>query len=623
MPDVMIAGKIVKLKDQDAIGKGGEADIFDLGNGQAAKIFKGPTHPDFTGLPEEQKGARIRIDEHQKKLPLFPKNLHSNVVRPIDLVQDKQGRGIIGYTMPLVRGAELLLRYSEKNFRSSGIADETVRKIFLNLHNIVQDTHSKNVVLGDFNDLNVLVKGEEPYMIDADSFQFGGFLCKVFTGRFVDPILCNPLQHNLLLYRPHNENSDWYALSVMLMQSFLFVGPYGGVFAPKNKKDLIPHDQRPLKRITVFNPEVRYPKPARPYSILPDELLDYFHRLFEKDIRGEMPVRLLENMAWTRCSACGAEHARSTCPVCRQAAPAAVKEVTVVRGQVTATMVFQTSGVILQTACQSGDLFWLYHENNEYRREDRSVVLTGPLDAQIRFRMRKKETYFAKGNQIVEINNNGDKRKFDTDCMGVLPVYDVNENHVFWVEGGKLKKDGEWASEYIGDVLPKQTLFWTGKKMGFGFYRAGNIKIAFVFDPSVKGINDSVNISLLPGGIVDTTCYFTDSLAWFFASVEYGGKIINQCQVIDHLGRVVATAQEEKGQDSWLGTIRGKCVIGKFILSPSDDGLIRAEITSDKVVETKRFPDTEPFVDSESYLYPSKDGIFVANNKKIYLLKIS
>ncbi len=61
----------------------------------------------------------------------------------------------------------------------------------------------------------------------------------------------------------------------MLMQSLLFVGPYGGVYRPTDKKKTVLHDARPLKRITVFDPEVRYPKPARPYNMLPDDLLGY------------------------------------------------------------------------------------------------------------------------------------------------------------------------------------------------------------------------------------------------------------------------------------------------------------------------------------------------------------
>ena len=44
----------------------------------------------------------------------------------------------------------------------------------------------------------------------------------------------------------------------------------------------ITHDARPLHRITIFHPEVKYPKHAVPYGVLPDDILQYFHLVFEK-----------------------------------------------------------------------------------------------------------------------------------------------------------------------------------------------------------------------------------------------------------------------------------------------------------------------------------------------------
>ena len=111
------------------------------------------------------------------------------------------------------------------------------------------------------------------YLIDADSFQFGPFLCRVFTARFVDPLLCVPDATQLLLHQPHTAASDGYAYTVMLMQCLLFVGPYGGVYRPKDPAHRVPHEARPLHRMTIFHPEVQYPKPAIPYGTLPDELL--------------------------------------------------------------------------------------------------------------------------------------------------------------------------------------------------------------------------------------------------------------------------------------------------------------------------------------------------------------
>ncbi|MDP3770868.1 MAG: hypothetical protein Q8R16_01040, partial [bacterium] len=299
--DVYASGKKIRLDPSSAIGKGGEADVYDIGGGMVAKIFKPPTHPDFTGLSQEQRNAAERIVQHQRKLREFPANLPKRVVAPVDLVTERSG-DVVGYTMPFLRNAELLRRYSERGFRATGVPNAAVVAVLRDLWNTVEGVHRAGVVIGDFNDLNVLVRHAEAHLIDADSMQFGKFACPMFTARFVDPTRCDAKATSLLLHQPHTANSDWYAFAIMLFQSLLFVDPYGGVYVPKDPKARLPHDQRPLKRISVFHPDVRYPKPATHYRILPDDLLQYFHRMLEKDERGAFPHPLLEQLRWTTCT---------------------------------------------------------------------------------------------------------------------------------------------------------------------------------------------------------------------------------------------------------------------------------------------------------------------------------
>ena len=84
--DVFINRKRLRLKPQQAIGKGGEADVFTIGNGQVLKLFKPPSHPDYAGQPHEQQQAEARVAEHQAKLPAFPGHVPGRVVRPEALV---------------------------------------------------------------------------------------------------------------------------------------------------------------------------------------------------------------------------------------------------------------------------------------------------------------------------------------------------------------------------------------------------------------------------------------------------------------------------------------------------------------------------------------------------------
>ncbi|MEK9173440.1 MAG: hypothetical protein AAB594_02630 [Patescibacteria group bacterium] len=621
MTQVTIGGRRVTVSPSNAIGKGGEADIYNIGGGLALKLFKPPDHPDYEGLPREQRGAEERIRAHQQKLRLFPKNLPPNVVTPIDFALNRKLE-IVGYTMRFLSGAELLMRYSERRFRESGVGSDTILEIFKNLHGTVLGIHRSNVVIGDFNDLNVMVLGNECYLIDADSFQFDQFMCRVFTARFADPTLCDRALTSLMLVKPHNPMSDWYAFSAMLFQCLLYVDPYGGVYRPKNQIRRIPNGARPLKRITVFHSEVIYPKPAIPYRVLPDDILDRFHRIFEKDERGIFPIALIENMRWTKCGGCGIEHARDLCPECQKVAPGAIRQTIVKRGKVTATRIFRTNGRILYASVQNGNLKWLYHDVDGFKRENSSLVITGNLDPQIRFRISDKKTLLGKNGSLAVLEAGMDPKQIMVESFQNLPIFDANADHLYWAAEGQLKKSGALGDEYVGDVLSNQTLFWVGSKFGFGFYRAGNMNVAFVFDAEHRGINDNVKITRLRGQLVDSTCVFGDSRAWFFVATRESGKTINHCFVIARTGEVEAVADAEDGDGSWLGTIRGKATTGSMLFAPTDEGIIRLQIENSQIKEAARFPDTEPFVDSGSQLFVTKSGIYVVDRNEITQLTI-
>ena len=623
--EIFVGNQKIILRPNQAIGKGGEADIFNVGGGnEVVKIFKSPTHPDLIGFPEEQEAARRRIEEQQKKLPAFPKGLPGRVIQPQELAFDKGGR-IAGYTMRFLKGAEVLFRFGERSFREGKIPNQTVVEIFRDLYPTVAGIYREKAVIGDSNDLNVLVLGSEAYLIDADSFQFGPFLCRVFTARFVDPLLCQERNGGLMLNKPHNENSDWYAYLVMFMRILLYVDPYGGTYRPKDSNKRIPHDLRPLKRITVFDPEVRYPKPAIPYGVLPDDLLHHFFQVFVKDQRGIPPFKLVDNLRWTKCTVCGEEHARDKCPKCAAVAPAAIKEVEIIRGKVTSTRIFKTSGLILFAAYQRNNLFWLYHENQTFKREDGSTVIAGAIDPFMRFRICSQKTLIGLRGQVVEFNPLGPPQpeRISVDSFGLLPVFDANGQRKYWLQAGQLLRDGILGSEYVGDILEGQTLFWVGAKFGFGFYRAGNLNVAFVFDAESRGLNDRVKLPSLRGQLVDSTCVFTSNLCWFFVATKEGGKIVNRCVVINQKGAKEAAAEAEQGDGSWLSDLRGKCAVANFLLVATDDGVVRIELQNERLIRTREFPDTEQFVNSGCHLFSGQQGLFVVDRQEIRLLKIN
>lgn len=631
MTDVYVNGKRLRLDPAKAFGKGGEADVFDVG-GMALKLYKGPDHPDLAIDPSGQQAARERIEVHQTKLRAFPTGLPSRVVSPVDLATDRAGR-IVGYTMPMVSGAEVLLSYGQPD--RNGLAANDMLAVLRDLHASVNALHGSGVVIGDFNDLNVLVRDTEAHLIDADSFQFGQFACRTFTSIFVDPLVCDQKETSPMLIGAHSPDTDWYAYTIMVMRSFLAVGPYGGVYIPPTPAQAMQQAIRPLRRVTVWHPRVRYPKPAVPCDRLPDEMLHHFHEVFEKDVRGQFPGALLERMRWTTC-ACGAEHARATCPACQKQAPAAVVTSTEIRGKVTATTMLRTTGAILRVAIRRGKLDVLLADGTRLRSAiisggvaspsvDMGLLHPGIANPSMRYRIGGRGSVFiGKGSSVAELGPGGAvDQKLTADVAGSMPMFDTNSEHVFWVRGGVLQFDGDMGPERIGDVLEGQTVFWSGEQFGFGFYRAGSMARAFVFTARSSSLNDSVKMPQIIGKLIDAECVFSDDRAWLLTTTQEGASVVNRCCVMRADGAVEATAEAIDGDGSWLGRIRGGFAASNVLFVSTDDGLVQVRTSAGTVVVAKTFPDTEPFVNSSAQLFGMADGMYVVTSKSIARLVIA
>lgn len=626
--DVYVRDKRLRISPAASIGKGGEADIFDIGGGVALKLWKGPEHPDVKGLPEEERAAADRLLLVQDKMKVFPKGLPDRIVSPIDIACDKKNTTILGYTMRLVDGAESLLGLSEPTRRRTLGGNASVAML-VDLRKTVAAVHASGVVMGDFNDLNVLVRGNEAHIVDADSFQFGSFPCPVFTERFVDPLICDPNAARPIPMHPFSVDSDWYAFAVMVMTALLCVGPYGGVYRPKEPSKRIQECLRPLRRVTVFNPEVRYPKPAIPYRVLPDDLLHAFSLIFERDVRAPLPLHLLEGLRFTNCTACGFEHARGRCPECDHGI---ARECVVVRGYVKATRKFSTPGTIVAASWHGTSVEYVVHENSAYRREDGSIILRGPLDGLARMWTQGKTTFVGRGARVVVLEQTRVVETVGVDVCAGEPAFGVNERFAFYVQGGRLWRRtfgrngptlaglGSETAEPWGDVLAGQTRIWVGERLGFGYYRAGNVAVAFTFDTEKRGIRDAVRLPWPNGQIVKADAAIDNDKIWFFLAFAVAGRIVHRVIVLNADATVLGTADADAGDGSWLGTIPGKCAVGGVLFAATDTGIVRVEALPGGPSEVKRFADTEPFVQAGARLLVGREGIWVVDSCEITML---
>jgi hypothetical protein len=305
------------LAPAQLVGQGGEAEIYDLGDGRVVKWWKPPAHPDFDGLPDAQVAAARRIADAPAKLRALPAKLPSAVVTPSGLaLAGKSTSDAVGYVMPKVAG-EPLCSFGEPRWRREHpIAGDDVVAMLLALHDAIAGLHHAGVVIGDCNDLNVLVDARRVHLIDVDSYQLPGFPCVMFSERFVDPRM-----------RGADCDSDWFAFAIMVLRTLLFVGPWGGVHASCLAS------QRATRRLSVLASDITYPRSARPIATLPDELVGVLRAIFERDVRGTFPRGELERLRLRACTTCGETHARAVCPGCKAVAPPIV-----VRGRLRWTM---------------------------------------------------------------------------------------------------------------------------------------------------------------------------------------------------------------------------------------------------------------------------------------------
>lgn len=293
------------------------------------------------------------------------------------------------------------------------------------------------------------------------------------------------------------------------------------------------------------------------------------------------------------------------------------------RGNVTATQLFTTSGQILFANAPGGKLRYVYHESGAYWREGKTRLLHGPQDDSLHIRTWGDKTVLAKDTSVITLGADGSRSTQETGTVGRTPIFAANNSHLYWLDGNQLVHDGLHRPEIIGTVLPNLTQFWVGDHFGFGFYRAGALTRGFVFDMNRLGLDDSVPLPPMKGNLIDATCTFARNLAWFMVTIEEGGVLKHRCYVINNRGALRATAEATVGDGTWLGTgIRGHLATGEQLFVATDAGLIRVGIDGQALQVTREYPDTEPFLSTATQLLLTRDGIVAVTGRDITLLQI-
>jgi hypothetical protein len=601
----LIGGERFDPGSATILGTGGEGTVYGW-RGRAVKIF----HPLVAGLPAKENAAQMTaLAAKIAKIRAFPAPLPGCVAAPMDLVRTDAGE-IAGFVMNAITGGTEALRLGQRRWREGRIANAGVVDIMKDAHATLRALHARGVVVGDLNDANILVSPKNTaHFIDCDSMQFGTHRCMVGHERFLDPRLYGV---DLQARQAFSDASDWYAFTVMLFTSLLYVHPYGGQH-PTLRTQL----RRAEARHSVLRSDIVYPKAASHFRILPDALLEWCRGMFDLDRRGIFPGSLLE-FRWTTCS-CGAEHARNQCPECTVTTqvPRIIERH---RGHATKVTLFETKGRILFATMQGG-LKYLYEESSVVCREDGSRV--GPYDAsQPGFAICGATTWFATEHGMASACRGAQTASTMSDSFHGERIFDANARFTFRLENG-------WLSEAttgmrVGQVLEGQTWFRVGEELGFGFYRAGRLTFPFLFRPGESGIRH-LTLDPIDGHLVDVRALFDGERVLLLTAVELGGRRVHTMQLIGPDGAVLARASGSPEDQAMLASIHGKCMAHGRVLAATDGGLllIKPDLATRTFVEERIFTDTDAFLTAESELLAGPQGsVYVIDRKEISQLTI-
>lgn len=277
-------GTAVSLTPSHALGAGGEALVFPVPSEpqSVAKVYRRPT-------PEHW--AKLRCMLANPPVDPMQAQGHVSIAWPVDLLQVPDGtRRVVGYLMPRAAGQHALIDF----YNPVGRRKQCPLFNYLYLHRTarnlaaaVRAVHARGYVIGDVNEMNILVTDTALVtLVDTDSFQVRDgttgsvYRCPVGRPEFTPPELQNRTFRDLDRTPQH----DLFGLGVLIFQ-LLMEGthPFAGVYTVED--DPPPYEARILHGHYPYGTRtVPYrPMPsAPPIELLPPSLRELFLRCFEE-----------------------------------------------------------------------------------------------------------------------------------------------------------------------------------------------------------------------------------------------------------------------------------------------------------------------------------------------------
>ena len=140
------SGGTFTITDRMYIAAGGEGTIY-VNGGKAFKIYH-----DKNNVISLQKLKELSVINNP------------NVITPQDIIYDASTGEAIGYVTDFITDTEPLLKYFTKTYKQdNSISMAMILDLIKKMHLITSSIHSSNVLVVDYNELNVLIKNSEGF----------------------------------------------------------------------------------------------------------------------------------------------------------------------------------------------------------------------------------------------------------------------------------------------------------------------------------------------------------------------------------------------------------------------------------------------------------------------------
>jgi DNA-binding helix-hairpin-helix protein with protein kinase domain len=270
----------LSLSERNTLGVGGEARIYAMGTGLAAKVYHRPTA------------------EHAAKLAAMLANPpedpttgqgHTSIAWPSELLLSRQDDQVLGFLMPLVKGMSPIIDFYHPKTRRR--EHPLFNYLYLlrtarNLAGCAAALHARGYVIGDLNESNILLADTALVtLVDTDSFQVHDpangktYRCRVGKPEFTPP----ELQAVTFAQQDRLPEHDCFGLAVLLFQLLMegthpFAGRHFGPGEPPSLEQRIAAGQFPYARAS--GPTQLPMRAAPPFETLHPALRELFIRCF-------------------------------------------------------------------------------------------------------------------------------------------------------------------------------------------------------------------------------------------------------------------------------------------------------------------------------------------------------